>query len=119
MDVIPVPRPSKAAMNPDRPANALLLSQVEHLRKAERDLPERYRTDIYVRAIKTEREASRYIREVTEAIHQAHEDAATERAKAAFRRPKKGVTIAASAASRSRKAAPKAKRNKSAKHKHK
>ena len=120
MDVIRVPRPSKKAMNPDRPANALLRSQVEHFRKAERDLPLRYRTDIYVKAIKTEREASRYIREVTEAIHEAHEDAAAERAKVSSRRAKKGITLAASAARRSRKKAnSKAKRKQSTKRKRK
>ena len=120
MNVIPVPRPSKNAMNPDRPANALLLSQVEHLRKAERDLPLRYRTEIYAKAIKTEREASRYIREVTEAIHQAHEDAAAERAKFATRHRKKGITLAASAAKSSRKkTASKAKRKSSTKRKRK
>jgi len=43
MEVIHVPRPSKKAMNPERPANALLLSQVSHLQHAERRLPLRYR----------------------------------------------------------------------------
>jgi hypothetical protein len=119
MDIISVPRPPKKAMNPDRPANALLLSQVQHLRKAERDLPLRYRTEIYVRAIKTEREASRYIREVTEAIHQAHEDAAAERARSTSRRPNKGIAIAAAAAKPSRKGASKAKRKSSIKRKRK
>jgi hypothetical protein len=119
MNLIPVPRPSKSAMNPDRPANALLLSQVEHLRKAERDLPLRYRSEIYVKAIKTEREASRYIREVTEAIHQAHQDAAAEHAKITSR-SKKGLTLAASAAKSSRKkTASKAKRNNSTRRKRK
>jgi hypothetical protein len=67
MSVIHVPRPSKNAMNPNRPVNALLLAQVEHLQHAERRLPLRYRTDIYTHAIKTEGEAAAYIREVTEA----------------------------------------------------
>src|SRR5712691_11303059 len=71
MEVIHVPRPSKKAMNPERPANALLLSQVSHLQHAERRLPLRYRTKIYTHAIETEGEAAEYIREVTEAIHQA------------------------------------------------
>ncbi len=38
MTVIHVPRPPQSAMNPDRPANALLLSQVSHLQHAERRL---------------------------------------------------------------------------------
>jgi len=83
MPIIPVPRPSKKAMNPDRPINCLLLAQIEHLQHAERRLPLRYRSEIYTHAIRTEGEAARYIREVTEAIHKAHGDAAAERAKRA------------------------------------
>src|SRR5438067_12746069 len=94
MEVIHVPRPSKTAMNPDRPANALLLAQVSHLQHAERQLPLRYRSDIYIHAIRTEGEAANYIREVTEAIHQAHADAAKRRAKPARKR---GMEIAAAA----------------------
>jgi hypothetical protein len=81
MDIIPVPKPSKKAMQPDRPVSALLLAQIQHLQHAERRLPLRYRTEIYTHAIRTEREAARYIREVTEAIHQAHADAAANRTK--------------------------------------
>ena len=92
MEVIHVPRPSKEAMDPDRPANALLLAQVSHLQHAERQLPLRYRSEIYTHAIKTEGEAASYIREVTEAIHQAHADAAKRRAKPARKR---GLEIAA------------------------
>ena len=39
MELIHVPRSSKTAMNPDRPANALLLAQVSHFQHAERQLP--------------------------------------------------------------------------------
>lgn len=81
MPIIPVPRPSKKAMNPNRPVNCLLLAQVEHLQHAERRLPLRYRSEVYTHAIRTEGEAARYIREVTEAIHKAHADAAAERVK--------------------------------------
>lgn len=81
MPLIPVPKPSPKAMNPDRPANALLLAQVEHLQHAERRLPLRYRSEIYTHAIRTEGEAARYIREITEAIQSAHADAANERSK--------------------------------------
>src|SRR5438309_9147716 len=100
MEVIHVPRPSKEAMDPDRPANALLLAQVSHLQHAERQLPLRYRSDIYTHAIKTEGEAAAYVREVTEAIHQAHADAAKRRAKPAHKR---GLEIAAAAERPSRK----------------
>lgn len=81
MATIHVPRPSTQVMNPDRPINALLLAQVEHLQHAERRLPLRYRSEIYTHAIRTEREAARYIRQVTEAIHKAHADAAADRVK--------------------------------------
>src|SRR2546423_9939380 len=92
MEVIHVPRPSKEAMDPDRPANALLLAQVSHFQHAERQLPLRYRSDIYIHAIRTEGEAASYIREVTEAIHQAHADAAKWRAKPTRKR---GLEISA------------------------
>src|SRR5437899_12987407 len=84
-------------MDPDRPANALLLAQVSHLQHAERQLPLRYRSEIYTHAIKTEGEAASYIREGTEAIHQAHADAAKRRAKPARKR---GLELAAAAAER-------------------
>ena len=83
MALIHVPRPPRSAYDPDRPVTSLLKSQVEHLHEAERNLPPRYHTEIYVKAIKSEGEASRYIREVTEAIHAAHEDARAERTQTA------------------------------------
>lgn len=95
MTVIPVPRP-RNAMNPDRPVNALLLAQVQHLQQAEQRLPLRYRTEIYTHAIQTEAEAARYIREVTEAIHRAHADSAAQRI-SIVRRRKPGLAIAAAA----------------------
>jgi hypothetical protein len=96
MDPILVPRPKQSARNPDRPVNALLEAQIQHLQHAERRLPLRYRSEIYIHTIRTEGEAAEYIREVTEAIHRAHEDAAVKRAKrAAKRRP--GIKIAAPA----------------------
>jgi hypothetical protein len=108
MAQIHVPRPSSNAMNPERPVNALLLAQVEHLQHAERRLPLKYRTATYTHAIKTEGEAAAYIREVTEAIHQAHADAAAQRAKPARRR-ERGLEIAAAAERPSRKRSSKAK----------
>lgn len=76
MALIHVPRP-KNAYDPNRPMGSLLKAQVEHLREAESKLPLRYRheIDIYIKAIKTEGEAARYIQKVTEAIHEAHADA--------------------------------------------
>ena len=114
MPTIHVPRPSKNAMNPDRPVNALLLAQVSNLQHAERRLPLRYRTRIYTHAIKTEGEAAEYIREVTEAIHQAHADAEQQRAKQP--RPRKRgleITVAAARPARKRSSTIKTKTSKS------
>ena len=108
MTLIEVRRPSKNAMNPDRPVNALLLAQIVHLQHAERRLPLRYRSEIYVHAVKTEGEAAEYIREVTEAIHLAHADAEARRAKRAAKR-KPGFDIAAAAETPSRKRSSKTK----------
>lgn len=80
MTSVHVPRPPKSAYDPTRRASALLKAQIEHLHDAERRLPLRYRSEIYINAIKTEGEAARYIREVTEAIHDAHGEAAANRA---------------------------------------
>jgi hypothetical protein len=88
MTLIHVPRPDpESAANQGRPVNALLKAQILHLHEAERRLPPRHHTDIYINAIKTEGEAAEYIRRVTEAIHDAHAAAEAKRA-----RPKrKGV----------------------------
>ena len=77
MAMIHVPRPAKNAFNPDRPVSGLLKAQTEYLHEAEKRLPLRYQSGIYINAIRTEGEAAKYIRHVTEAIHEAHRDAAT------------------------------------------
>lgn len=81
MALIPVPKPPKNAYDPDRPVGSLLKSQVDHMREAESKLPLRYRSEIetYVKAVRTEGEAARYIQAVTKAIHLAHEDAERDR----------------------------------------
>ena len=96
MTLIHVPRPPKSAMDPNRPINALLKTQIEHLYQAENRLPLRYQTDTYVNAIKTEGEAATYIRQVTEAIHQAHEDAKAQRERTTAKRKHAPATSAAS-----------------------
>jgi len=75
MVLIHVPKPPKNAYDPNRPMGSLLKSQIDHLREAESKLPLRYRSEVYVKAVRTEGEAAQYIREVTEAIHEAHEEA--------------------------------------------
>jgi hypothetical protein len=72
----PLPRPPQSALDPNRPVNGLLKAQILHMHEAERRLPLRHHTDIYINAIKTEGEAAEYIRRVTEAIHDAHQTAA-------------------------------------------
>jgi hypothetical protein len=74
------PRP-KGAMNKNRKVSGLLKAQILHLHEAERRLPLRHHTDIYINAIKTEGEAAEYIRRVTEAIHDAHAAAVARRAR--------------------------------------
>ncbi|SRR6266567_330980 len=93
MEVIDVPRP-KSVRDPDRAVSSLLTAQVKHLREAEKSLPTRYHSEIFTHDIQTEGEAARYIRAVTEAIHQAHDDAMAQRAKKAPKR-KRVLEIAA------------------------
>ena len=81
MTVIRVPVPAKNSFNPDRPVSGLLKAQILHLQDAEKRLPLDLRSNIYINAIKTEGEAADYIRQVTEAIHEAHIVAARRRAK--------------------------------------
>ena len=80
MTLIHVPRPPQHVANPDRPISSLLRTQVQHLHEAEKNLPLRYRSERYIHAIKTEGEAAAYIRDITEGIIQAHQDAAKRRA---------------------------------------
>ncbi len=79
----------KSKVDPNRPANALLLAQVQHLREAEKNLPPDYHSGIFSHAIRTEGEVARYVKSVTEAIHRAHADAAAQRVRSAKQR--KGV----------------------------
>lgn len=94
MALITVPKPPKSAYNPDRPATSLLKAHVEHMREAESKLPLKYRSDFYAKAVRSEGEAAEYIRDVTEAIHEAHADAEKRRR---TRKPKRKLEIAAAA----------------------
>ena len=111
MTLIHVPRPPQSAFDPKRPVNALLKAQMEHLHVAASKLPLKYRSDIYINAIKTEGEAAQYIREVTEAIHDAHNEAEARRSRVAPKR-KRVIEIAAVADERAeRRVASKAKKS--------
>jgi hypothetical protein len=95
MALLPLPKPSKNAWNPDRPMSSLLKWQIEHLHAAEMRMPPRYHTERYVNALRTEGEASNYIQAVTEAIHQAHADAEAAKLKPVRRGRKPVIEIAA------------------------
>ena len=95
METIDVPKP-KGVRNPDRAAGTLLLAHVRHLHEAEKTLPPKYQSGIFHKAIETEFEAARYVQAVTEAIHDAHDDAVKERARRMAAR-RKVVEIAAAA----------------------
>jgi hypothetical protein len=95
MALLPLPKPSKTAWNPERAMSSLLKWQVEHLQAAELRLPMKYQTDIYVNALRTERDAANYIQAVTERIHLAHADAEAARLKPVRRGRKPVIEIAA------------------------
>src|SRR5580693_4303236 len=91
---IAVPRPPDSAMKKDRRVSGLLKAQVLHLHEAERRLPLRHHTDIYINAIKTEGEAAEYIRRATEAIHLAHATAVAKRARPVAKRKRVSEIVA-------------------------
>jgi hypothetical protein len=72
-NIIPVPKPSRAAYNPNRPLsrNTLVQAQVKHFAEAEKHLPPELQTGMDIASITTEGEASVYIRKVTEAIQKS------------------------------------------------
>jgi hypothetical protein len=95
MALLPLPKPSKNAWNPDRPMSSLLKWQIEHLHAAEMRMPVRYHTEMYVNALRTEGDAANYIQLVTERIQQAHADAEAAKLKPVRRGRKRVIEIAA------------------------
>ena len=67
-NAISIPK-ATAAINPDRPLSGLLRDHVDQLHTAELSLPLDQQTDIDVQTIRTEGEASEYIRRVTAKLH--------------------------------------------------
>jgi hypothetical protein len=67
--VVKVPRPHPKRFEPHRPITDLVRNQLLHLSLAQRHLPREHHhpTDVY--AIKTEGEASEFIRHVTSKLH--------------------------------------------------
>ena len=70
-NVVLVPKPNPGAYRPDRPLsrNALVEAQLKHFAEANAQLPAELRIAADMSAIKTESEASAFVRKVTEAIH--------------------------------------------------
>ena len=93
--LIQVPKPPKSASDPNRPVSSLLVAQMEYLHEAEKRLPSRYHSQIYINAVKTEGEAAKYIRHVTEAIHEAHLEAAFARMRVVPKRKRAIIELAA------------------------
>jgi hypothetical protein len=73
-ELIKVPRPPMAAFNPGRPlaGNSLLQAQVEHFHEINQQLPVEHKEEIDPNQIKTEGEASEFIRKITERLHAHH-----------------------------------------------
>ena len=69
MAKIVVPRPAKGSFNKKRPASDLLKSQVKHLHELEKHLPHRLQTGKNIDEIKTEGDASNYVKTITSRLH--------------------------------------------------
>jgi hypothetical protein len=69
MAKIVVPKPASGSFDKHRPASELLKSQVKHLHALEKSLPHRLQTRHNVDEIKTESQASAYIKTVTSRLH--------------------------------------------------
>lgn len=71
--IVTIPEPGRAAYHPERPLtrNPLIAAQVKHFEEAEKNLPPELQTGIDVNSIRTEGQASDYVRRVTEAIHKS------------------------------------------------
>ena len=67
--VVPVPRPHAPRFEPHRPITDLVRNQLLHLSLAQRSLPKQHHAPVDVYSIKTEGEASEYIRHITAKLH--------------------------------------------------
>src|SRR5258708_2824522 len=63
------PKPAKGSFNKDRRISDLVKSQLSHMHEAERKLPPHHQTGQKIESIKTEGQASEYIRQITERLH--------------------------------------------------
>jgi hypothetical protein len=69
MATIKVPKPAKGSFNKDRPVSDLIRAQLRHWHEAEKKLPHHHRTGRNIEEIKTEGEASEYLKTVTARCH--------------------------------------------------
>jgi hypothetical protein len=114
MTVIRVRKPPASAMNPDRPVPSLLKTQIAHLQEAEFRLP-RQQTNICINKIKTEGQATEYIRQVKRLHPEGASRKVSQKAKGKVR-PAATFTIAAMGdGKRAKKAMPNANANANAK----
>lgn len=70
-NIVHVPKPAAGSFNPKRlvAKNSLLTNQIQHFRKLEKEMPPERQTGVDVASIKTEGEASEYIRKITAILH--------------------------------------------------
>jgi hypothetical protein len=88
--VIQVPKPHPKAYNPDRPITDLVRNQILHMSVAELHLEKRHRTGTDVHSIRTEREASEYIRHLTDKMHRKKRNKGMGEKKAKRSKPARG-----------------------------
>lgn len=72
MTPIRIPRPLLSSVDSNRPLNSNIRAQLRQFQQVEASLPLASQTGIYVNAIRTEREAGEYIREMTETLLRIH-----------------------------------------------
>ena len=70
-NIVRVPKPAAGSFNPKRlvAKNSLLVNQIQHFRNLEQEMPKELQTGIVFASIKTEGEASEYIRKMTAILH--------------------------------------------------
>lgn|SRR5262249_45036808 len=69
MVTIKVPKPAKGSFDKNRPVSELIKHQLRHWHEVEKHLPHHHRTARNIEEIKTEGEASEYLKRVTARVH--------------------------------------------------
>ena len=70
-NIVRVPKPAADSFNPKRlvAKNTLLVNQIDHFHKLEQEMPRELQTGMDFASIKTEGQASEYIRKMTSILH--------------------------------------------------